>query len=62
LYGSEIDACTQDSIFSDENNSKIPTRNDNDENYLNKKQKKKQTFVEIKVVYAQNMLELHTST
>jgi hypothetical protein len=49
LYGSEIDACTHDSILTDEN-------------YLNKTAKKKQTFVEIKVVYAQNMLDLHTTT
>ena len=48
LYGSEIDACTRDSILVDDD--------------LNKTQKKKRTFVEIKVVYAQNMLDLHTTT
>lgn len=49
LYGSEIDACTRDSILTDDSMS-------------NTTQKKKRTFVEIKVVYAQNMLELHTTT
>jgi len=48
LYGSEIDACTKDSILNDDDTQR--------------KQKKKRTFVEIKVVYAQNMLELHTTT
>ncbi len=51
LYGSEIDACTRDSILSDDEDERI-----------NLKQKKKRTFVEIKVVYAQNMLDLHTTT
>jgi hypothetical protein len=51
LYGSEIDACTRDSILSSDENEQI-----------NLKQKKKRTFVEIKVVYAQNMLDLHTTT
>lgn len=49
LYGSEIDACTRDSTLTDEQQP-------------NGKQKKKRTFVEIKVVYAQNMLDLHTTT
>jgi hypothetical protein len=48
LYGSEIDACTKDSILVDED--------------FNKTQKKKRTFVEIKVVYAENMLDLNTTT
>jgi hypothetical protein len=52
LYGSEIDACTRDSILSD----------DDEDERINLKQKKKRTFVEIKVVYAQNMLDLHTTT
>lgn len=51
LYGSEIDACTKDSVLDDDLNENS-----------NRKQKKKRTFIEIKVVYAQNMLELHTTT
>ena len=52
LYGSEIDACTRDSILTD----------DNEDEQANVKQKKKRRFVEIKVVYAENMLDLHTTT
>ncbi len=62
LYGSEIDACTTDSILTDENNGTQTKINLNNDHHSNKKLKKKRTFVEIKVVYAQNMLELHTST
>ena len=59
LYGSEIDACTKDSIIDDKNDDLQTTLNSTN---INSKLKKKQTFVEIKVVYAENMLELHTST
>ncbi|CAF1337961.1 unnamed protein product [Adineta steineri] len=62
LYGSEIDACTQDSVFNDENICQKSTRNHNDNKNSNTKLKKKGTFVEIKVVYAENMLDLHTTT
>lgn len=48
LYGSEIDACTRDSNLTDDDTQPYS--------------KKKRTFVEIKVVYAKNMLDLHTST
>jgi hypothetical protein len=58
LYGSEIDACTTDSVLTDDDVLKM----NNEKNSNQKQQKKKRTFVEIKVVYAQNMLELHTST
>ncbi|CAF1028967.1 unnamed protein product, partial [Adineta ricciae] len=59
LYGSEIDACTKDSIIDDESDDLQTTLNSTS---INSKLKKKRTFVEIKVVYAENMLELHTST
>jgi len=50
VYGSEIDACTQDSPLDD-------NEFDND-----KTKPKKKKLVEIKVVYAKNILELHTTT
>ncbi|CAF0822448.1 unnamed protein product [Rotaria sordida] len=63
VYGSEIDACTPDSILNDDNNNKSKTiTNLNNDIDSNKTHKKKRTYVEIKVVYAQNMLELHTTT
>lgn len=63
LYGSEIDACTSDTILTDsDNHSKTTITNPNNEIDSSTKHKKKQTFVEIKVVYAENMLDLHTST
>ncbi|CAF3339689.1 unnamed protein product [Rotaria socialis] len=61
LYGSEIDACTQDSILIDDNNPKA-TKNSHNGTDSNIQHKKKRKFVEIKVIYAKNMLDLHTST
>ena len=57
LYGSEIDACTRDSILTENDPQTI-----NSKSIKTVKEKKKRTFVEIKVVYAENMLDLHTST
>ncbi|CAF3835472.1 unnamed protein product [Rotaria magnacalcarata] len=61
LYGSEIDACTQDSILIDENNP-AATKNSHNGTDSSIQHKKKRKFVEIKVIYAKNMLDLHTST
>jgi hypothetical protein len=60
LYGSEIDACTRDSVLAkddDELDSHGPSNAS-----PTAKSKKKRTFIEIKVVYAKNMLDLHTTT
>ena len=60
LYGSEIDACTRDSVLV---TADYEQDNQGPSNLSpTTKSKKKQTFVEIKVVYAKNMLDLHTST
>ena len=55
LYGSEIDACTLDSVL-------MPNDGSDDVTQKTSKSRKKRTFVEIKVVFAENMLDLHTST
>lgn len=57
LYGSEIDACTKDSsLVAEDLNS---TTKSSSYQYF---REKKREYVEVKVVYGENVLDLHTTT